>query len=91
METPVVDASRSMTLRIAMAKVLCAMAAQFAVIDLSTEAIDFEGHHLLPTALRIRTNRGRQRIYYCKCGLMAVTDSNGATFKKLGASPSHSC
>lgn len=91
MENPVVDSSRSMALRIAMAKVLCAMATQFAAIDLSTEAIGFKGHHLLPTALKIRTNRGRQRIYYCKCGLVAVADSDGTAFEKLGASPSHSC
>ncbi len=81
--------SRSTTIRIVLMRIRCTMAAQFATADLAANTSEFSGHHFIPTAMKIRTTQGKQRIHYCKCGRLAVRESEGAEFVELagGASP----
>jgi hypothetical protein len=61
----------------------CGAAAQFAASDLGRDAVHFRGHELIPTAFKDRTLRGELRIYYCRCGRMALRD--GKEFSALDA------
>jgi hypothetical protein len=80
--------SRSTTIWVALMRILCTMAAQFATADLAANASEFCGHHFVPTVMKIRTTRGKQRVHYCKCGRLAVRESEGAEFVEAGAGAS---
>jgi hypothetical protein len=72
------------TIRVAVITQACEMAAQFATAGLGNNTIDYAGHRFVPSALKLRTVRGKRCIYYCKCGRVAVRDNTETTFLGLG-------
>jgi hypothetical protein len=80
------DLRRPTTIQAALIKIFCQMAAQFATADPGQNTIDFSGHRFILTALRIRTMHGKQRIYYCKCGRVALREPGSASVMALGHS-----
>ena len=73
--------SRSHEVWLSLIRFFCGAAAQFAVRDLSKDAVAFRGHELIPTTFKYRTLNGELRIHYCRCGKMALRD--GKEFSAL--------
>jgi hypothetical protein len=63
--------------RITVIRFFCGMAAQFAIADFYQNAIDVNGHRFIRTRFKVCEAEGKQEIWYCPCGQIAIARNAG--------------